>query len=582
MLTLKNFELQLSDKIVHRGREYYENAAVVDLGETEEGVWYAEVIGNDTYEVEVRLLRKNNIESYSCDCPYEGDICKHVVAVLFLLKEELSKVPAPPKGDPRKDFKTLLQKISLEEYQKFILTYAASDGKFKSLFERYFADKDDDVDIGKSYTQQLKSLIGSNSRGDFIDYRSVHGLAREINVLLDEGRILLEKGDFHNAFILARSVLTEVMDLITYCDDSGGYIGDIINSAIALIKVIVEEEKVMMDVRAEIFNFIQSAVSLPVYFDYGDFGYDILDVYFTLAIKLNKQASYLNFIDDQIKKTSKDERSYRKEYFLVRKVAFLNAIGNFSDAQALLQENLDIVDIRRGEVSRLIEKNDLSSAKKLIVDGIEVARKKDHPGAVRQWEEALLHIAVLEKDIDTIRYYTKRFAFDRGFHQIYYNQWKSSFGIDEWEEEIEKYIEERIAGVELQYQKSKGKVWYSPDTLLLDALAPVYIEEKYWDRLLSLMSREIDLDRLLQYHDHLLNIYPIQLLALYLPAFERKGDIVGNRREYTDLAGKMMMVIETIPEGRDEVIAIAEELCRKYPRRPAMIQELNTVIEMRR
>lgn len=582
MLTLKNFELQLSDKIVHRGREYYENAAVVDLEEREEGVWYAEVTGSDTYEVEVRVLRKNTITSYSCDCPYEGDICKHVVAVLFLLKEEISKASALKKGDPQKDFKTLLQKISLEEYQEFILSHAAGNEKFRSLFERYFADKDGDKDIGKSYTQHLKSLIGSNSRGDFIDYRSVRGLAMEINGLLDEGRILLEKDNFHNAFILARTVLTEVMDLITYCDDSGGYIGDIINSAIALIKVIVEEEKVMTDVQAEIFSFIQSAVSLPVYFDYGDFGYNMLDVYFTLAIKLNKQASYLNFIDDQIKKTSKDEHSYRKEYFLVRKVAFLNAIGNFSDAQALLQENLDIVDIRRGEVSRLVEKNDFSSAKQLIVEGIELARKKDHPGTVRQWEEALLHIAVLENDRDTIRYYTKHFAFDRGFHQIYYNQWKSSFGIDEWEEEIEKYIEERIAGIALQYQKNKGKLWYSPDTLLLDVLAPIYIEEKYWDRLLSLMSQEIDLDRLLQYHDHLLNIYPIQLLTLYLPAFERKGDIVGNRREYTDLAGKMMMVIETIPEGKDEVIAIAEELCRKYPRRPAMVQELNKVIEMRR
>lgn len=581
MLTLKNFELQLSDKIVHRGREYYENAAVVDLEETEEGLWYAEVTGSDTYQVEVRLLRKNNIASYSCDCPYEGDICKHVVAVLFLLKEELSEAPAPQKGYPKKDFKTLLQKISLEEYQEFILTHAASDQKFKSIFERYFADRDGDMDIGKSYTQQLKGLIRSNSGGDFIDYRSVQQLANEINGLLDEGRRLLEKGNFHNAFILARSVLTEVIDLIIYCDDSGGYIGDIINSAIALIKVVVEEEKAMTDVQAEIFDFIRSAVSLPVYFDYGDFGHDMLDVYFTLAIKLNEQASYLNFIDGQIKKTSEDEHSYRKDYFLVRKVAFLHAIGNFSDAQALLRENLDIVDIRRGEVRRLVEKTDLSSAKQLIIEGIELARKKDHPGTVRQWEEELLHIAVLENDKDTIRYYTKHFAFDRGFHQIYYNQWKSSFDMDEWEEEIEKYIEERITGVELQYQKNKGKVWYSPDTLLLDVLAPIYIEEKYWDRLLSLMSQEIDLDRLLRYHDHLVNIYPIQLLALYLPAFGRKGDIVGNRREYTDLAIKMIMVIEAIPEGTDEVITIAEEICRKYPRRPAMIQELNRVIEMR-
>jgi hypothetical protein len=581
MLALKNFELQISDKILHRGREYYENAAVVDLEETEEGIWYAEVMGSDTYEVEVKLLKKNKIESFSCDCPYDGGICKHVVAVLFVLKQELSNAAVLKKADPKTDFKKLLQKISLEEYQEFILTHAARDKKFKSLFERHFADKDSHMDIGKSYTKHLKSLIRSSSSGDFIDYRSVHGLANEINGLLDEGRLLIEKGNFHNAFILARSVLTEVIELITYCDDSSGYIGDIIQSSIELIKVIAEGERVTMDVQEEIFDFIQSAISLPIYFDYGDFGYEMADIYFILAIKLNKQTSYLNFIDGQIKKASTGEYSYRKDYFLVRKVAFLKATGNISDAQTLLQENLDIVDIRRGEVSSLLEKNDFYSAKKLIVEGIEIAREKDHPGTVTQWEKELLHIAVLENDKNMIRHYARHFAFDRGFHLSYYNQWKSSFTIAEWEEEIEKYIRERIADVELQYRKNKGKVWYSPNTLLLDLLAPIYIEEKYWDRLLSLMSKEIDLDRLLQYHHYLLNIYPIQLLALYLPAFERKGEIVGNRREYADLAIKMIMVIEAIPEGKDEVIAVAEEICRKYSRRPAMIAELSRVIEMR-
>lgn len=581
MLTLKNFELQISDKIIFRGREYYENAAVVDLEETGEGLWYAEVMGNDTYEVEVKLSGKNKVESYSCDCPYDGDMCKHVVAVLFVLREELLNTVVKKKTDTKTDFKKLLQKISLEEYQEFILTHAASDKKFKSLFQRYFADKDSQMDIAKSYTKHLKSVIRRYSNEDFIDYRSIHGLANEMNGLLDESQLLIGKGNFLNAFILARSVLIEVIEIITYCDDSSGYIGAIINSSIELIKNIAQEVSVTMEVRKEIFDFVQSAINLPVYFEYGDFGYEMVDIYSILAIKLNKQTSYLNFIDGQIKEASAAEYSYRKDYFLVRKIAFLKATGNSSDARALVQENLDIVDVRRGEVSRLVEERDFLSAKKLINEGIDIARKKDHPGIVAEWEKELLQIAVLENDIETIRYYTKQFAFDRGFHLIYYNQWKSSFDIADWEQEIEKYIEEIIARVEIQYQKDKAKVWYSPSTLLLGLLAPIYIEEKYWDRLLSLISNEIDLDRLLQYHDHLLSIYPIQLLALYLPAFERKGDIVGNRREYADLAIKMMMVIETIPEGKDEIISVAEEICRKYPRRPAMIEELRKVIGIR-
>lgn len=580
MLTLKNFELQLSNKIIQRGREYYENGAVVDLEETEQDVWHAEVLGNDTYKIEVTLFRKNKVESYSCDCPYDADVCKHVVAVLFVLKEELVKVPVPQKTSPKNDFKELVQKISLEEYQTFILTHAAGNKEFKSLFERYFSDKDDNIDVSRSYTRHIKKVILDNSEREYIDYRSIHRLANEINKLLDEGRELMQKGQFRNVFLLVRSVLTEVIELVTYSDDSSGYIGDIIFSSIELIKEVAEAEGVRTDLLEELFNFVGSAVNSAVYFEYGDFGYSMVDVYHTLAIKLGKEKLYLKYIDEKLKASSVDEESYRENYFLMRKIELLRATGNVNEAEKLVRKNLHIVDVRQGEVARLIGEKMLEAAKKLIVEGIEIARKNEHPRTVTLWEKNLLDIAVLENDKKIIRHYTKHFAFDQGFHLIYYNQWKSSFTVAEWEEEIENYIAERIAVIELQYQKNKGNAWYSPDTLLLDVLGPIYVEEKYWDRLLSLMSKESDLNRLLQYHQYLLNIYPLQLLTIYLPALERRGDTVGNRREYADLAIKMMMIIETIPDGKDEVIAVAREINRKYSRRPAMIEELNKVINM--
>ncbi|SHL97583.1 SWIM zinc finger domain-containing protein [Chitinophaga sp. CF418] len=580
MLALKKFELQVSDTIVHRGREYYEDGAVLDLEETDKDFWQAEVMGAESYTVEVELFRKDKIKSYSCSCPYDGDICKHVVAVLFLLREELTRLPAIKEAPEKDNFEKLLQKISLEEYQEFILTHAVRDEKFKSTFERHFADKDKSIDIGKKYAYLIRNIIRSNTNGDFIDYRSVHSLANEINKLLEEGDRLIHKANFSNAFILARSVLTEVIDLITYCDDSSGCIGDIISSCIQMIEVIAKSEKVAMDLKEGMFGFVQSVVGNSVYYEYGDFGYEMINVYQTLALQLNKEKSFLNFIDDRIKKASAEKHSYRKDYFLVRKIGFLKAIGNVADAQLLAQQNLDIVEVRKEEVNSSIERKDFLLAKKLIAEGIVIAREKGHEGTVGEWEEELLRIAVLEEDKKTIRHYTKYFAFDGGFDQAYYNQWKKTFTNAEWKDEIEKYIEERIAGIEAQYQKHKGRVWYSPDTQLLDLLAPVYVEEKYWDRLLALMSKEMDLERVLQYHDHLVKEYPLQLLAIYLPAFERKGDVVGNRNEYANLAAKMEMVIETIPEGKEQIIAVAEKIIRKYPRRPAMIEELNTVIKM--
>jgi hypothetical protein len=43
----------------------------------------------------------------------------------------------------------------------------------------------------------------------------------------------------------------------------------------------------------------------------------------------------------------------------------------------------------------------------------------------------------------------------------------------------------------------------------------------------------------------------------------------------------MKMVIQAIPEGKEQIIAVAERLIQKYPRRPAMIEKLNAIVEMR-
>lgn len=506
---------------------------------------------------------------------------KHVVAVLFLLRERLENTAVAGKTVTGSDFVELVQKVSLAEYREFILAYAAKDQTFKSLFERRFADKDSHINVGDNYTIQIRRLISNSSNGDFIDDRSTPRLANEINELLGEGQQLVQRGNFRDAFVLARSVLTEVIELITYSDDSSGYIGDMINSSIELIALVAGTENVAVDLQKEMWDFLQSAIKRPIYFDYGDFGYEMVEIYQMLAIKLNEEKPFLNFVDSQIKIASEDEYSYRKEFFLVRKITFLKTIGHLGAAKELVSENLDIVAVRQGEVDDLIATKDFSPAKKLIAAGIKIAQKKNHPGTTAKWEKELLRIAVLEDDIKLVRHYTKNFAFDGGFHTNYYHQWKNTFTIAEWEAEIEKYIEERIAGITLQYQQNKGRAWYSPDTLLLDLLAPIYIEEKYWDRLLALMSNDADLDRLLRYHRYLIKLYPIQLLAIYLPAFERKGEVVGNRKQYADLVIQMEKVIEDIPDGKDDIIDLAEQLIRKYTRRPAMIEELKKLIKKR-
>lgn len=95
---------------------------------------------------------------------------------------------------------------------------------------------------------------------------------------------------------------------------------------------------------------------------------------------------------------------------------------------------------------------------------------------------------------------------------------------------------------------------------------------------MDLVSKENNVETVLQYHDHLSKQYPLELMAIYLPAFERKGDKADSRKAYADLAYKMKMVLKDIPAGKGKMMALAQRLRQKYPRRPAMIDELNKIL----
>jgi hypothetical protein len=85
---------------------------------------------------------------------------------------------------------------------------------------------------------------------------------------------------------------------------------------------------------------------------------------------------------------------------------------------------------------------------------------------------------------------------------------------------------------------------------------------------------------ILKYHEHLIKRFPKEMLALYLPAFKGYGDDANKRSEYADLAKKMIRIIKDLPEGKEKIQTIVHGLISKYPRRPAMVDELNKVLNV--
>jgi hypothetical protein len=580
MLTLKNFENEIFDSMLKKGRDYFTSGAVISLDETKKDHWQAEVEGTESYEAEVQLKNGNQIIDYFCDCPYEGELCKHIVAVFFAIREEKSKLGGEKlRQSKREVFEDLLQKITLEEYKEFIRYYASSHKEFKDEFELWFAGNDNRIDVAQQYKALIKKSISKYNNGGFIDYRSTHGLYSEVGRFLDAGEELLKKKRFYDVFALAKAVLNEMMDVLPSSDDSDGYIGAVISDNIRLLEDIIDDNATDTELKEQLYEFLKTSLNNEVFFDYGDFGYELFELFRKLSVNLEEPSAFLRFIDLQLPKLAGKYDDYRRDFFIRQKIDFLKEIGRATEAEKLVQQNLDIVEVRQGEVNKAITQKDYPTAKKLIADGIKIAEKKDHPGTVSQWLKELLRIAVLEKNVEAVRYYAIHFAFDRGFDREYYQQWKKTYPAAEWKEVIEEFIEQKMKQMKNEEKKHKGQPWYAAHFSLLYALAPLYVEEKYWDRLLALVKQVNNFDTTWQYHNYLVKPYPLELLELYLPALEQKADQANQRRDYADLALKMQRISKDIPQGKEKILVLARRFKEKYARRPAMIDELNKILK---
>ncbi|TXK36897.1 hypothetical protein FVR03_16530 [Pontibacter qinzhouensis] len=581
MLTLQNFESDIYSTILQRGKQYYSQKTVVWLEETEENIWQAEVEGSETYEVELMLVDKEEISDYSCDCPYDGEMCKHVVAVLYAVRAELKK-PRSKQQDRkvgRNVFENLLQSISLKEYQDFIRHYVAKDKDFKTEFELFFADKDERIDVEKKYGDLIQKIIRKHSDHGYVDYRASYSLSRDMDKLLASGNDFVKKYNYQDAFSFAKAVLKPMMETITQADDSSGNLGETLNNIIELIEDIANAEEATLELKLEVFEFLQQELSDKQYFDYGDMGYELFSVYENLAIQLRLSEEFLDFADAQIRKLTGPYDTYRREFYQKRKIEFLAAIGNTDEAEELVQQSLDIVEVRQAVVEKAIAKKDYESAKKLIAEGIKVAENKNHPGTVTAWQKELLKIAALEKDTETIRHHARHLAFDTWFSAEFYKQWKATYSQAEWKEVIEKYIAETSEKIMKTWDSEKNKYWKPAHPPLLEKLSPIYIQEHYWDRLLALVQKEKSLATTLSYHKYLAPHYPAELLKIYLPAFEKAGQEANGRGAYADLASKMKQVMKDIPEGKAKIQEIARSLKAQFPRRPAMQEELNKILK---
>ena len=589
MITLDNFEDFVPYKIWMRGEEYYETDAVSELEEISPGEWTATVEGTDDYNVEISM-DGNEIESWYCDCPYEGEICKHVVATLLAIRDnrkkagnsifskmkikaeeapvleeikEVGKQPCPSLVD----IQQLLSFIDPQELSKFICEYASTNLEFKTALSNHFIAKELSLSSkGKDYRIEIQKVFkgfGYHKRSRY--HNRYDNYDRDWKTIFNQMDTFLEKADFFlnleamdNSIAIALQVLRSIGE--NYDDellyDDGISSSDYCEQAGDLLLKVIEHPKTTQAQKMEILQGLREIAEISIFREYDLYDVDELMMQINLSVQPAEKA--LELIDELLEVRKGTCGIYQ---LVLRKVNLLLEQNEEQKADDTIRQYLYLTEIRRMEVDKLIARCQYDEAICLLNDGIEIAEREMHSGTVGEWLKMKLDIYEITHRVSEV-IDTCRLLFVVGSDKlIYYSKLKTLVPKEQWKSFLDRMMKEAELS---DYFSFVG-----------NDKAEIYVKEKDNDSLFSLLSsvRYNQLEALMKYAHYLKDTHSEKLIAIYTSLLNDYAERNLGREHYEFIA-RVLSCIRKLNGGQAVVKSLVAEFRIKYKRRPAMMEVL--------
>lgn len=551
-MRLDDFENEISAVIFRRGEDYYENGLVEDLEEVAPGRWNAVVEGTTDYETEV-CIKNGEIVSWDCDCPYDGYMCKHVVAVLLAVRDEgtgfsdyeevrteqeqLSQDDAAVSGD-------LMARISLlteRQLSDFVGNYAQKDAVFKEELLKYVVSKQLSGTT-ETYRREVRK---------YICYADIYGI-------LDKGILLLEAGRIEEAVAIALQTFESFADEYEYDDyaDNDNIDPDVCERAGDLIRRIVDDSRTASELKRRIVVELDSLSGKDVYAQFDMFDMDglVADV----SQNILSKEDILAMIDIHLG----TEPEYRLADWVQRKVHVLAGMGRTDEAADVVDGYLYLPEIRREEVDKAVEAGNYERALAMLDEGIDLAEKNGHYGTRNSWMERKREVFEAQGRVDDVVEITREMFLDSPKMEDY-RRLRSLIKAEKWPEYLDSLIG-RARLVDYSYYTSCSR-------------AEIFREEKEYGRLLALIAKlrpEDRLHALMTYSSVLQAGYSAQLLDMFTPLIKDYAERNVNVKAYPYVVQVLRQMRKL--NGGEEVVSELVSLFRpKYARRSRMMQELD-------
>ena len=385
----------------------------------------------------------------------------------------------------------------------------------------------------------------------FIDYHGCISVCNELTAILEDAGKASERGNCAYAYSVAALILVNCAKLAGSADDSAGgitdtrgYVEDVLEKACSGVERGSAEAE---------FIFLQSLKnSRNKAFDgWDEFAYDLLLPTAKLATAKNVNKLYAVLDEFDAKLSQKEYSSWHLESDRLVRLAAITAIEGVQAAEKFISDNIQYDGIRRIAIRNSLDKSDFHCAERLCLDKINSTDRDYH--WTREWYDMLFEVylksgdkerqAELAEDLLISKHNTK-----------YYTILK-------------------------QLLSEKG-VWKTEYPSLLTKLA----QNLPYNMYMGILSKEGETQRLLEqlithpseiftYGKQLSTDFPTETYALCLDEIRKQATEADNRIKYTQVCGNIKKLFDY--GGNNEVSRIIEELKAKYPRRPAMLDELD-------
>ncbi|MDR2918800.1 MAG: SWIM zinc finger family protein [Tannerella sp.] len=559
-MKLQNFENNVPHSILTRGEDYYENDLIENVEHEYPDKWSAEIEGSDYYHVEVEL-NGDDIVSWDCDCPYDyGDICKHVVAFLLYIRENRKDHPVTIENLPtpeQQEISDLLQYTGKKEIVDFLSKYAKEHQGFYQELESQFHPKKKNK-LPKEHTKEIqKCFKARNSSYDRYGHSSeADDIADNLNVFIEKSRYLVNHDCPEEAASMLLQIIKNIGEEYEEFQDYDGSLGGVCQEASEILTGIIEN-----NASGELLASMMDEIGVMIKNENYE-NYDLADLnglLFLISLKTTDVESAIKIIDETLQV---EPDSFRSGSLVISKIDLLKNAGRQEEVESVISQYLYLPEIRKIRLEKLIENKAYQEALPLIDEGIKLAEKENHPGTACDWKDQKLSIYQKTGQKENVIQLAENLFITGRDSMKYFHILKNTVPSDQWTSYLDNFL--------VLAEKSKQYIH-------AHVLAQIYIEEKYWDKLMDFYEKHMHLNKNYNsaesYEEHLKPLYPERILELYHSKIFDYAEMNMGRDHYQYI-GRILKRMKTYPGGTKVVAEIVSQFRKIYSNRRAMMEEL--------